>query len=175
MLVYRSWSRICHPMRCKMRAICCSTQLIGMFQSYISIQSSWYPISRIRELLNAFCRDDDEDNHAKLVRRIKNVLSLEALLEQFIKSMGSYTPLEFHSMTNMEGKDSMRSLHSISSVSNYKDQCWIWWFIPCQVQYTSFSCTRRIRCRFETICQESQYTFAILWLCQLVTTFYASS
>lgn len=76
--------------------------------------------------MNAFCRDDDEDNHAKLVRRIKNVLSLEALLEQFIKSMGSYTPLEFHSMTNMEGKDSMRSLHSISSVSNYKDQCWIW-------------------------------------------------
>ncbi|KAI7882271.1 hypothetical protein K492DRAFT_145306 [Lichtheimia hyalospora FSU 10163] len=77
----------------------------------------FYTINWLRELLNAFCRSNDEDDHNKLIMRIKNILSLEALLEQFIKSMGSYTPLEFHSVTNVEGKDTMRSLHSISSSS----------------------------------------------------------
>ncbi len=108
-----------------MRAICSFTQSIGELYPFIFLVShpdGRYP--RLRELLNAFCRSEDGDDHSKLVQRIKNVLSFEALLEEFIKAMGTYTPLEFHSISNMEGKDSIRSLHSISSVSKSKDKRW---------------------------------------------------
>ncbi|KAI8640921.1 Fanconi anaemia protein FancD2 nuclease-domain-containing protein [Parasitella parasitica] len=63
----------------------------------------FYTINWFKQLLNAFMFSTEEENYqARLFERLRNILLMESLLEQLMKKVPNYVPLEFHTIDTIK-------------------------------------------------------------------------
>ncbi|KAI9025258.1 Fanconi anaemia protein FANCD2 [Phycomyces nitens] len=82
----------------------------------------FYAVDWYRELVKAFSTLEDMETRQKLVLRLKNIITLESVLEKLLKHVPNFVPLEFHVFSSATDTRDGTKAHVLNSPATQNSQ-----------------------------------------------------
>ncbi|KAL0093289.1 Fanconi anemia protein FANCD2 [Phycomyces blakesleeanus] len=82
----------------------------------------FYAVNWYRELIKAFSTLEDAETREKLALRLKNIITLESVLEKLLKHVPGFVPLEFHASSSAPNTRDSTKAHVLNAPGTQNSQ-----------------------------------------------------